>query len=69
MNINKIFWNWGKIQKKSGGVPLNTCILATEGPKESKLKSNDCYDNVVLPNDLIYKASKYFCCMGINEIF
>ena len=47
MNINKIFRNLGKMQKKLGGIHLNTCFLATEGPRESKLKSNDCYDNVL----------------------
>ena len=43
MNIDKIFRNWGKMQNKN----KNTYILATEGPKELKLKSNDCYDNVL----------------------
>ena len=40
MNIDKVFRNWVKMQK-IGGIHLNTCILATEGPKEPKLKSND----------------------------
>ena len=41
MNINKIFRNWGKMQNKLGG------ILATEGPRGPKLRSIDCYDNVL----------------------
>ena len=32
------------MQKKYEVIHLNTCILATEGPKA---KSNDCYDNVL----------------------
>ena len=47
MNINNILKNCGKMRKKLGGIHLNACILATEGPKEPKLKSNDCYDNVL----------------------
>ena len=49
MNIDIIFRNLVKCKKKKkkkkkkkiGGIHLNTCILATEGPKEPKLKSND----------------------------
>ena len=33
MNINEISRNWCKMQKKTGGINLNTCILATEGPR------------------------------------
>ena len=41
MNIDKIYRNCGKMQNKIGGIHLNTCVLATEGPKEPKFKSND----------------------------
>ena len=47
MNIYKILGIGVKCREKLGGIHSNTCILATEGPKKPKLRSNDCYCNVL----------------------